>query len=438
VTPDDVPSQDLAAEEALIGACMLSSTALDEAAEIVTERDFYRPAHGELFAAMVTMRDKGEAVDPVTLGHHLADVGTLQRFGGLPRLHDFMAAVPTATNAAYYAEIVRDHALRRGLDAAGVRARQLARTPSDDVAELIEQARMSFDEQADLARGGSEAREIGDLVDLALARYENPAPEALPTGFIDLDARISGGLRPGTFTVIGARPGQGKSIIGGNIATNVARSGKGVLFVELEMTEEELVDRIISNIAGVRLGSITSHKLNQQEWGYIQQAAARLRDLPLLIDDEPHMSVTGIRSRARDRMRTPRGLSLVVVDQLNLVRPATARLKREEEVAELSRNFKLLAKELHVPIVVLHQLNREPEKRGGGKPQLSDLRDSGMVEANADIVILLHPQPEDDPRAGEIDLIFAKNRQGPQGVITMAWQPHYARVGDLAAPAPGY
>lgn len=221
------------------------------------------------------------------------------------------------------------------------------------------------------------------------------------------------------------------SIAGGLIALNAALRGGTALFLSLEMTKAEITDRLISHLSGVRLWTITNHRLGSGEWDSVKHAADRLRGLPLAITDEPHMGVTGIRSRARDRIRAAGDLALIVIDQLNLIRPATARSKREEEVAELARSLKLLAKELNVPIVVLHQLNREPEKRGG-KPQLSDLRESGMVEANADIAILLHPQPQDGPRNGEIDFIVAKNRQGPQGVITMAWQPHLARVGDLA------
>lgn len=426
---ETTPPANLHAEQALLGACMVNPDALDDVADKITERDFYRSGHGEIFAGLVTLRDKGQPTDPVSLAHHLGD--RVQRLGGLSHLHDLMASVVVGTNAGYFAEIIIEQALRRGLQQAGTRALQLAHTEADDAADLIERARESFDELTARTATGDELIEIGDLAEDALDRYASPAPPSLPTGLHDLDAVLSGGLWPGTMTVIGARPGNGKSIVGGVIALNAALHGKGALFLSLEMTKAEITDRLISHLSSVRLWNITNHRLADQDWDGVTRAADRMRSMPLAIVDEPHMGVAGIRSRARERMRTPLGLSLIVVDQLNLIRPATARTKREEEVAELSRSLKLLAKELRIPIVVLHQLNREPEKRGG-KPQLADLRESGMVEAHSDIAILLHPQPEDDARGGEIDFIVAKNRQGPQTVITMAWQPHYARVGDLS------
>ncbi|GEL19314.1 replicative DNA helicase [Pseudonocardia asaccharolytica] len=430
MTDERLPPADLDAERALLGACMHGQRALDTAVEILDPRDFYRPAHAELFAAMVAMRDTGREVDPVTLAAHLGD--RLAKLGGHPHLIDLYGAPPTAANTAHYAEIISDAAVRRRLLEAGQRAIQLAHTASDDPAENVERARAALDDVAAQARGEAQAVEIDDLAGRALLRYQNPAPRGVSTGWPDMDEILSGGYRPGHLTVVGARPAVGKSLVACCTAAAVALDGHGVLVVSLEMTEAELTDRILANLASVDLGRLTRHELTERDWQAVEHAADRLRGLPLAVVDHPHLGLTGIRSLARDRARSPRGLSLLVVDYLGLVRPADPRLPRQEQVAGISRGLKLLAKELEVHVLALHQLNRQSEMRANRRPVLADLRESGAIEADADAVWLLHRDDADETSRYELEVLVAKNRHGRTGNVGLAWNPQYARAGSLA------
>jgi replicative DNA helicase len=429
------PPQDLAAEQSVLGGMMLSRDAIADVVEALAgPGDFYKPAHQSVYEVILELFGRGDPADAVTVAAELHRRGDLGRLGGAPYLHSLIAAVPTASNADYYAELVADKAILRRLVQAGTRITQLGYHGNEtgDVADVVERARASLDEVALVARGGTRAAEIDDLAAAALTRYANPAPAGVPTGCPDLDGILGGGLRPGTLTVIGARPATGKTVVGMCLALNAAQRGHGALFVSLEMTEAELTDRVLANLGSIRLGHLITHKLSDRDWEAVQSAVDRLHGMPLAIVDNPHMGLVGIRSLARDRLRTPRGLGLLVVDYLSLMLPADPKAPRHEQVAAMSRGLKLLAKELHVPVVALHQLNRNPEGRQDRRPSMSDLRESGAVEQDADNVWLLHRPEPGDPREGEIDFIIAKNRQGATGVVTQLWAPQYARVSSFA------
>ena len=430
------PPQDLDAERSVLGGMLLSRDAIDAVVETLAEpQDFYRPAHQTLYEVILDLTGRGDPADAVTVAAELHRRGDLGRLGGAPYLHTLMSAVPTAANAHYYAEIVAEKAILRRLVEAGTRIVQLGHHGNErgQAADVVERARASLDAVALDARGGTRASEIDDLGAAALTRYANPAPAGVSTGCPDLDGILGGGLRPGTLTVIGARPATGKTVVGMCLAVNAARRQHGALFISLEMTEAELTDRVLANLGSIRLGNLITHRLTERDWSAVQRAVDRLHEMPLAIVDNPHMGLVGIRSLARDRLRTPRGLGILVVDYLSLMLPADPRAPRHEQVAAMSRGLKLLAKELHVPVVALHQLNRNPEGRQDRKPSMSDLRESGAVEQDADNVWLLHrPDRQDDPRAGEIDFIIAKNRQGATGLVTQAWAPHFARAATLA------
>lgn len=429
------PPQDLTAEQSVLGGMLLSRDAIGDVVEALAgPEDFYKPAHQTVYEVIVDLFGRGEPADPVTVANELARRGDLSRLGGAPYLHTLIAAVPTASNARYYAEIVAEKAVLRRLVAAGARVTQLGHHGNEtgDVADVVERARATLDDVALVARGGTRAADIDDLAEQALSRYANPTPAGVPTGCPDLDGILGGGLRPGTLTVIGARPATGKTVVGMCVALHAAQHGHGALFVSLEMTEAELTDRVLANLGTIRLGHLITHKLSDRDWEAVQCAVDRLHGMPLAIVDNPHMGLVGIRSLARDRLRTPRGLGLLVVDYLSLMLPADPKAPRHEQVAAMSRGLKLLAKELHVPVVALHQLNRNPEGRQDRRPSMSDLRESGAVEQDADNVWLLHRPESGDPREGEIDFIIAKNRQGPTGVVTQLWAPQYARVSSFA------
>lgn len=432
MTDEGQPPQNLEAEAALLGACLLAPEAIDAATDVVTDADFYRPAHGQILAAAVHVRDSGVQPDALTIAAELTRRGELVRLGGLPYLHTLMERVPTTVNAGWYAEQIRDAAIRRRVMAAGQRAAQLASVPGD-AEEILERARASFDMVAEDVRAGVETAAIDDLGLAALLRYGAENIDALGTPWHDLDACLNGGLRPGTLTVIGARPGVGKSVMAGNLCTYAAQGGTGSLFISLEMPREEVTDRIISALARVHYSNILRRKLTDQDMDRVQNAVDKLEGLPLHVMDQPYITLTRIRSLARTTARAPYGLGLLVVDYLQLIQPSDTRVSRQEQVAGFSRGLKLLAKELRIPVVALAQLNRGPEQRSDRKPTLSDLRESGGIEQDADTVILLHRPDADDPRAGELDAILAKNRGGSTSTVTLAWAPHHQQVQSMAA-----
>lgn len=432
MTDDRQPPQDLAAEQIVLGAMMLSTRAVADASEIVRDADFYRPAHATIFRAILALDERSEPTDPVAVAAELERTGDLVRLGGPAYLLDCLHAVPVAAGVAFYAERVADKATMRRLVEAGTRVVQLGYHGEDgaDPAELVERSRACLDELAAAARRGSAVREIEDLAAAALERYRSPAPPALSTGWPELDSILNGGLRPGTLTVVGARTGVGKSVIGANVATNVARRGAGALIVSLEMPDAELTDRILANVGGVNLTGITAARLSDAEWQRLEWANGRLRGWPLGIVDEPHLGLVGIRSHARDRIRTARGLALLVVDYLQLVAPADPRQTEQEQVSRNSRGLKLLAKELDIPVVALAQINRGPEMRADNRPRLSDLRSSGAIEQDADVVWLLYRDASPD-KEHEIEVHVAKNRHGRTGTAHLSWAPHYSRAGAM-------
>ncbi|WP_440899189.1 replicative DNA helicase [Actinosynnema sp.] len=422
-----LPPHDAQAEQATLGAILASSRALAEVSEVLEPGDFYRPAHQAVYLAALHLDHAGEPVDPVTVADRLNRIGDLARVGGAPYLHTLFAAVPTAANASYYAEIVAEKATLRRLMEAGHRITQQALTGANgaEVASVVENARQTLDAVTSRARAEIAVYDLEDLADAALDRYASPEPPSLPTGWPDLNA-IIGGLRPGTLTVIGARPGVGKSVLGINLVTHAAARGHGALFLSLEMPKTEVIDRVIANLASVELDHLTKHRLSPHDWEHVRAAHAKLKGWPLKVVDYGHVSLTTARTIGRDQARSPRGLSLLVVDYLQLMKPADPRAPREQQVAGNSRGLKLLAKELDVPVVALAQVNRGSEQRSDRRPALADLRESGSIEADADAVLLLHHDPE---HVGEIEVGIPKNRHGRTGTIHIPWSPHYARAG---------
>lgn len=422
------PPHNLPAEQAAVGAAIQNAAALAEVLAIAGPHQFYRPAHGIVLQAAQAVADAGEPVDPITVAGELDRRGELHRIGGGPFLHDLIHAAPTASNAGHYAELVAAKALLRDLATTATRIHQLAYQPQDDPAAVLDRARAALDALATNQRGDDATWTPDQLADRALARYANPAPPGLPTGWHDLDRVLAGGLRPGTFTVIGARPKVGKSFVAVALALQAAQAGHPTAVASLEMPEAELTDRIIAQLSGVELEALQKCNLSQTHWQAAEDAAHRFRPLPLTILDSKRQTLTSMRARIRDLRRGP-GCQLLVVDYLGLVTPADSRVPRQEQVAAISRGLKLLAGELAVPVVALAQINRGPEQRADRRPLPSDLRESGAIEADADQVWLLHRDP-DDPAALEVNIAY--NRHGPAATVYLAWNPKYARVKDLA------
>jgi len=436
---DRMPPHDRAAEQCVLGGMLLSAEALADVTEVLDPGDHFVPAHQVIHEAILRVRNRNEPVDAITVGDELTRRGELVKVGGGPYLHTLIASVPTAANAGYYARIVREHAVAWRVAEAGQTIEQIGYTADLDAAERAEQAYRVLDEATGKAVP-PKARSIADLIVPALERIEKGpgAARGVATGWSDLDELLLG-LQPGEMVTVGARPGMGKSTVMLNVAAHAAlRLDTPVFVASLEMSEQECTERILSAESGVSLHSIRAANLDDGDWGRLAKAYERLEGCShLLLNTDGYLSVQGIRSELRTMRRAGTPAGLVVIDYLQLMTGGGKPESRQAEVSEISRGIKLLAKEFDVPVLVGSQLNRGPEMRQDHRPLLADLRESGSVEQDSSIVILLfredNYEPE-SPRAGEIDFIVAKNRQGPQATMTLAFQGHYARCMDMYKP----
>ncbi|MEJ0014258.1 MAG: replicative DNA helicase [Actinomycetota bacterium] len=432
------PPQDLVAEQSVLGGMLLSKDAIADVVEIIKERDFYRPAHELIYDAILDLYGRGDPADPVTVSAELTKRGDIARVGGAPYLHTLISSVPTAANAGYYARIVRDRAILRRLVEAGTKIVQLGYSESGDVDDAVDAAQAEVYSVTE-SRLNEDYIQLSELMTPTLDEIEaiqkGIGVEGVRSGFKDLDA-LTNGFHPGNMIVLAARPAVGKSTLGLDIARNASiHNGITSVIFSLEMSRSEIAMRMISAEANVALNNIRSGSMSDEEWGRVAKRTSQFSQAPLFIDDSPNLSLMEIRSKAR-RLKQRNNLKLIIIDYLQLMTSGKRVENRQQEVSEFSRNLKLLAKELDVPIIAISQLNRSPEQRADKKPLLSDLRESGSIEQDADMVILLHRDDlyDSQNRSGEADLIVAKHRNGPTRTITVAAQLHYARFKDIAAP----
>lgn len=432
MTPTVDDSTPNAAEQYVLGAMMRSRDAVLDVLETGLESEhFYRPAHQEVFNALIIVFGRVNGpIDPVVLADELAARDMLTRVGGAPYLHTLMATPHVTGNVSEYADVVlRQHKLRL-VGATGVQLQQYSESGSNgaDADDVLDRARASLEQAAGIGRV-TDSREFDQVVDDWLANLDAPKVPPLSTGIQDLDELLGGGTRPGQMVVIGARPGIGKSVLGTNFAVAAAKKGFGATVCSLEMSESELLERIFADQAGVSLDRVRQPKMLDQDDRYrLKSTAEQVGALPLKIVDAAQQTLATIRSVARDRARTARGLRLLVVDYLQLMSGSGRVENRQQEISEISRGLKLLAKELGITVVALSQLNRGSEQRAGGRPQLSDLRESGAIEQDADIVILLHRDIDDETAADQIELRIPKHRGGRTGVLELFWVGPYQRV----------
>ncbi len=435
------PPQDLVAEQGVLGGMLLSKDAIADVVEVLKDRDFYRPAHELIYDAILDLYGRGEPADPVTVASELTKRGDIARAGGAPYLHTLISSVPTAANAGYYARIVRDHAVMRRLVEAGTKIVQLGFSKEGEVDDAVDQAQAEV-YQVTEQRTSEDYIKLSDLLPDALDEIENISKgvvgSGVKSGFKDLDA-LTNGFHPGNMIVLAARPAVGKSTLGLDIARYASiHEGDAVVIFSLEMSRSEITMRMLSAEARVALNNIRSGTLNDEEWARLAKRMGEISNAPLFIDDSPNMSLMEIRAKAR-RLKQKHNLKLIVIDYLQLMTSGKKVESRQQEVSEFSRNLKLLAKELEVPVIAISQLNRGPEQRADKKPMISDLRESGSIEQDADVVILLHRDDMYDgsARSGEADLNVAKHRNGPTRTITVSAQLHFARFSDMA-PASQY
>ncbi|MFD2757566.1 replicative DNA helicase [Gulosibacter faecalis] len=439
------PPHDLLAEQSTLGGMMLSKDAVADVVETVRGADFYIPKHEIIFGALYDLYSAGEPTDVIAVTDQLTKTGDLQRAGGADYLHTLVGLVPTAANAGYYAEIVAERAVLRRLVEAGTRIVQMGYGAEGEVVELVNQA------QAEIygVTGGVETEDYVPLQEAMLAAQADMDAAAnrdgeltgVPTGFRDLDA-LTNGLHPGQMIIVAARPGMGKSTLALDLCRWASiHADMPSIFFSLEMSRSEIAMRLLSAEASVKLQHMRTGKVSDDDWQKISRTQGDIANAPLYIDDSPNMTLVEIRAKCR-RLKQKHGLKLIVIDYLQLMTSGKRVESRQQEVSEFSRALKLLAKELEVPVIALSQLNRNSEQRADKKPAISDLRESGSLEQDADMVILLHREgayEKDHPRASEADFILAKHRNGPTDTITVLFQGHLSRFVDYApgmAPAP--
>ncbi|MEY9870812.1 replicative DNA helicase [Streptacidiphilus sp. MAP12-33] len=435
-----VPPQDLAAEQSVLGGMLLSKDAIADVVEVLKPGDYYRPAHELIHGAILDLYARGEPADPITVASELVKRGEITRVGGPSYLHTLVNSVPTAANAEYYAEIVHERAVLRRLVEAGTRIAGMGYAAEGDVDEIVNRAQAEIYAVTE-QRTNEDYAPLGDIMEGALDEIESIGSRSgqmsgVPTGFADLDS-LTNGLHPGQMIVVAARPAMGKSTLALDFARSCSVKHKiPSVFFSLEMGRNEIAMRLLSAEARVALHHMRTGAMTDEDWTRLARRMQDLNDSPLYIDDSPNLSMMEIRAKCR-RLKQRNDLRLVVIDYLQLMQNGGSRRaeSRQQEVSEMSRNLKLLAKELELPVIALSQLNRGPEQRTDKRPMVSDLRESGSIEQDADMVILLHREDayeKESPRAGEADLIVAKHRNGPTATITVAFQGHYSRFVDMA------
>lgn len=441
-----VPAHSLEAELCALGSVMLSERALEPVLMMLNEEDFYSPAHREVFKAIKQLALSSTAVDLLTVKNELIERGQLQHVGGMEYLVQMMDHVPSASNAEHYATIVLDKATIRRLADAGHDIVNIANTTDMNASEKVDKAEsMIF--QLGRQRLGKEFAPVRSLAKEFFVQidefYETgQAILGTPSRFYDFD-KMTGGFYGGDFSIIAARPSMGKTSLFLNFALNVARQNVGnVAVFSLEMSGQQLVRRMLSMISGVGMGVLKGDRLPDETYQKLADACESLYALPIYVDDSSDVSPMEVRGKCR-RLKQEGGLAMVVIDYLQLMRGSRKTENRVQEISDIARGLKALAKEFDVPVIALSQLNRGVEARDDKRPMLSDIRESGSIEAEADLVMFIYRDqyykakeaPDDavfDPdRVEEAEVIIAKHRNGPTGKVILGFQPNYARFVNL-------
>lgn len=417
---EKIPPQNIEAEQSVLGAMLLEKEAIIKATEILRLEDFYREAHRLIFSAMVALYEKGEAVDLVTTCEALRQQGGLEDAGGASYITTLANLVPTAANVEYYARIVAEKSVLRQLIRVCTDTVSRCYEGQEDIVSLLDDAERRVTELS-LRRTTQGFVRLKDILmstlDHLMQMVESGQLTGLPSGYSDLD-RFTAGLQPSDLLIIAARPSVGKTTFALNLARHVAiRSKTPVAIFSLEMSREQVALRLLAAEAGVDQQKVRRGELEEQDWQSLSRGLARLGPAPIFIDDTAAISVVELRSKAR-RLCSEHGAGMVVVDYLQLLRTAGRAENRQQEISEISRQLKALARELRLPVIALSQLSRAVEQRQDRRPVLSDLRESGALEQDADVVMFLYNNAELE-RQNQIELIIAKQRNGPVGSVRM-------------------
>ena len=430
-----VPPHSVEAEQSLIGGLLLDLNAWDRIADLVTESDFYRDDHRRIFRHLAVMASTGRGGDVVTVFESIEKSNEVEQTGGLAYLGEIANNTPSAANIRRYAEIVREKAQLRRVQTIGADLQASCARPGRlSVDSLVAEAEAKFAELLDGQTG--EPASIADAFAEAMFYVDSRGETGgLTTGFRDFDA-MTGGIEPGQLVIVAARPSVGKTALALNIADHVASTGGAALVFSLEMSRREVAMRLLAARTGISVHTMRSGTKADDDWDRMTEATTFAAKLRLFIDDKPAIGTSYVRARAR-RMKRKQGLDLVVVDYIGLMRGSGD--NRTQEIGSISRGLKALAKELGVPIIALAQLNRGVENRNDKRPMMSDLRDSGEIEQDADIVAMLHREALYNPApewSGVAELLVRKNRNGPIGDVLLGWWPNETRFSDFVGPNP--
>lgn len=439
-----IPPQDLLAEQSVLGSIFISPDKLITVREYIEPKDFYKYAHRIIFEAMITLSERDDAIDALTIRTILSDQDDLQNIGGMTYLLEIVNSVPTSANAEYYAKIVAEKAMLRNIISKlteSVNQAYDATTPSEDIISGAEKSLIDINEKSNKS-GFSKISEVLAInyENLEIRAQQTSDVTGLPTGFRDLD-KITTGLHPDQLIILAARPAVGKTAFVLNIAQNVGtKMRQPVAIFSLEMGKESLVDRMLASEGLVDAHHLRTGQLTEEEWQSLTIAQGNLAEAPIYIDDTPGIKITEIRARARKLEKEVGGLGLIVIDYLQLI-TGTKPENRQQEVSDISRQLKILAKELRVPVIALSQLSRGVEQRQDKRPVLSDIRESGSIEQDADIVAFLYRDDyydrsdKDDPDHvvdNTIEVILEKNRAGARGTVKLMFQKEYNKFSSIA------
>ncbi|NNM60715.1 MAG: replicative DNA helicase [Steroidobacteraceae bacterium] len=436
-----LPPHSVEAEQSVLGGLMLDATAWDQIADRVAAEDFYRHDHRLIFAAAAALIERGHPCDAVTVSGHLESQGLIDQVGGLAYLGSLARDTPTAANIRAYADIVRERSILRQLVSAGNTIASAALEPEGrEAREIVDDAERTVFEIAERGSRGkvgfqSVKSVLPGVVDRIDELYNSKGKlTGISTGFKQLDEMTSG-LQPGDLIIVAGRPSMGKTTLAVNIAENAALgSGKAAAVFSMEMSAESLTLRMISSLGRINQANLRSGRLNEDDWPRIDSAMTQLSNAKIFIDETPALTPTEVRARAR-RLKRERGLDLIVVDYLQLMQVSGTKENRATEISEISRSLKALAKELKVPVIALSQLNRGVEQRVEKKPVMSDLRESGAIEQDADVILLIYREEvydQNTTRKGIADIIIAKQRNGPTGDVQLTFLGQYTKFENYA------
>jgi len=442
-----LPPHSVEAEQSVLGGLLLEASALDRIADLITDDDFYRHEHRLIYRQIVRLSELAKPVDVITVAEALEIAGELDKVGGLPYLGSLAQNVPSAANIRRYGEIVRERSIMRKLAEVGTDISSSAYNPTGrDAAQLLDEAESKVFEIAEAGSRGKQGfipmppllTQVVERIETLYGRDNSSDVTGIATGFTDLD-RMTSGLQPGDLVIVAGRPSMGKTAFSINIAENVALDSKlPVAIFSMEMGATQLAMRMLGSVGKLNQHDLRTGRLQDDDWGHLTHALGKLNDAPIHIDESAALTALEVRARSRRLHRQNGGLGLIVVDYIQLMSSNAGRASenRATEISEISRSLKSLAKELHVPVVALSQLNRSLEQRPNKRPVMSDLRESGAIEQDADLILFIYRDEvynSDSADKGKAEIIIGKQRNGPIGKVELAFRGEYTRFDNLAA-----